>query len=139
MKEIKITRINHVGIPITNRQKSLPFYRDILGLRIIPSQVDSPNVIWTQLADGAMVHPIETDDPTGGAAHVAFQVEDFDKTLKKLEELGITIEQGPGERFDGQRFLFIRDPDGNRIEITTGNNLKKNNRTADEWGYTSND
>jgi len=86
-----------------------------------------------------MVHPIETDDPTGGASHVAFQVEDFDKTLKKLEELGITIKEGPGERFDGQRFLFILDPDGNRIEITTGNNLKKNNRTTDEWGYTSND
>ncbi|MCH8222997.1 MAG: VOC family protein, partial [Chloroflexi bacterium] len=40
MGEIKITRINHVGIPISNRKKTLPFYRDVLGLNVIPSQVD---------------------------------------------------------------------------------------------------
>ena len=137
MSDIKITRINHVALPITDRKKTLPFYRDILGLKVIPSQVESENVIWTQLTDGAKVHPIETDNPSGGASHVAFQVEDFEDAIKKLDELGINIEDGPGERFDGQKFLFIRDPDGNRIELTTKNNIKKNNRVSDNWGYTS--
>ena len=104
---------------------------------LVKEEVESENVIWTQLSDGAMVHPIETDDPSGGASHVAFQVEDFEDAIKKLNELGINIEDGPGERFDGQRFLFIRDPDGNRIELTTKNNIKKNNRVSDNWGYTS--
>tara|TARA_B100001750_G_C15504892_1_gene599709 strand:+ start:1623 stop:2057 length:435 start_codon:yes stop_codon:yes gene_type:complete len=137
LSKIKISRINHVGIPITDRKKTLPFYRDILGLKIIPSQVDSENVIWTQLEDGSMIHPIETNDPEGGASHVAFQVKNFSEAIQKLNELNIPIESGPGERYDGQKFLFIRDPDGNRIEITSENNLKKNNRSTDEWGYTS--
>lgn len=136
MSEIKVTRINHVGIPISTRKNTLPFYRDVLGLKVIASQVDNANVVWTQLPDGAMVHPIETDDPRSGASHVAFQVEDWDSAFAKLQELGFEI-ASHGERHDGQRFLFIADPDGNRIEITTGNDLKSNDRVSDEWGYTT--
>jgi catechol 2,3-dioxygenase-like lactoylglutathione lyase family enzyme len=59
MAGIQIRRINHVGLPIVDRRKSLPFYRDLLGLNVIPSMVDSPGVTWLQIADGAMVHPSE--------------------------------------------------------------------------------
>ena len=139
MAEIKITRINHVGIPISDRAKTLPFYRDILGLNIIASQVDNANVIWTQLNDGAMIHPIE---PTEGQErnpaswHVAFQVEDIDAAREKMVEEGYEI-TSEGERHDGQRFLFVFDPDGNRIEIATENNRVSNSRTTDEWGRTT--
>ena len=78
MAEIKVTRINHVGIPISDRAKTLPFYRDILGLNIIASQVDNANVIWTQLNDGAMIHPIEPaegQERNPASWHVAFQVD----------------------------------------------------------------
>ena len=137
--EIKITRINHVGIPISNRKKTLPFYRDVLGLNVIPSQVDGDTVIWTQLADGAMIHPIEPgegNERNPASWHVAFQVEDIDAAREKMVELGFEI-TSEGERHDGQRFLFVFDPDGNRIEITTENNRKTNSRTTDEWGYTT--
>ena len=137
--EIKITRINHVGIPISNRKKTLPFYRDVLGLNVIPSQVDGDTVIWTQLADGAMIHPIEPgegNERNPASWHVAFQVEDIDAAREKMVELGFEI-TSEGERHDGQRFLFVFDPDGNRIEMTTENNRKTNSRTTDEWGYTA--
>ena len=139
MGEIKITRINHVGIPISNRKKTLPFYRDVLGLNVIPSQVDGDTVIWTQLADGAMIHPIEPgegNERNPASWHVAFQVEDIGAAREKMVELGFEI-TSEGERHDGQKFLFVFDPDGNRIEMTTENNRKTNSRTTDEWGYTT--
>ena len=139
MGEIKITRINHVGIPISDRKKTLPFYRDVLGLNVIPSQVDGSTVIWTQLADGAMIHPIEPaegNERNPASWHVALQVDDIDAAREKMVEEGYEI-TSEGERHDGQRFLFVNDPDGNRIEIATENNRKTNNRTSDEWGYTT--
>ena len=56
MAAIRVTRINHVAVPIADRRKALPFYRDLLGLKVIPSMVDSPNVTWVQLADVVVCH-----------------------------------------------------------------------------------
>ena len=75
MAGIQIRRINHVGFPIVDRRKSLPFYRDLLGLKVIPSMVDSPGVTWLQIADGAMVHPSEPrTDGRPPSWHVAFRL-----------------------------------------------------------------
>jgi catechol 2,3-dioxygenase-like lactoylglutathione lyase family enzyme len=46
------------------------------------------------------------------------EVEDFDVATKALQAKGIPIERS-GVRHDGQRYLFIREPDGNRVELCT--------------------
>ena len=84
---VKIKTINHVGIPIWDRRVSLKFYRDILGLQVIPSMVDSPNIVWTKTLDGTMVHLIEpTDGENLVSPHSAFEVEDFDSAVDALRE-----------------------------------------------------
>jgi len=35
-----------------------------------------------------------------------------------LRAKGIEIIDGPGKRTDGSDYLFCKDPDGNRVEIT---------------------
>ena len=108
MAGIKIRRINHVALPIGDRRESLPFYRDLLGLKVIPSMVDSPGVTWLQIADGAMVHPVEPrTDGTPPSWHVAFEVEDFDATVEALTEAGIKIESR-GVRHDGQQYPEVQ-------------------------------
>ncbi len=133
--EIYVSRVNHVGIPITDRKKSLAFWRDIVGVRVVPSMVDSPNIVWTAVGDGAMVHLIEPRDGRPAGYHTAFEVTNFDATLQRFRDLGVEVE-GPGERHDGQRYLFVRDPVGNRIEFVTSSKIKPSNRVVDEWGYT---
>ncbi len=116
---IRLNHVNHVVYIVRDKERSLAFYRDILGLKVIPKMVDAENIEWLQLPSGVMVHLIQTDlAPAPNPCHTAFEVEDFDATVKSLEALGITIENR-GVRKDGQRFLFIRDPDGNRVELCT--------------------
>ncbi|GIT44927.1 MAG: hypothetical protein Ct9H300mP11_28630 [Chloroflexota bacterium] len=69
-----------------------------------------------QLEKGIMVHLIETPDAPVKPenTHHAFEVEDFEGTMKTLEENGFEILRH-GVRFDGQGFMFINDPDGNRV------------------------
>ena len=138
---IKIKKINHVGIPINDRKKSFDLYKKLLGLTIIPSMVDEKHVIWSKTSDGTMVHLIEPKDGPGNPlpnSHVSFEVENFEETVEILKNSSWDIINGPGERYDGQKFVYIQDDDGNMLEFNAGSNSKHSNRKNDEWGYTKN-
>lgn len=138
MHRFKIEKINHVGLPTSDRAASIGFFRDVLGLEVIPHQIDGNHLVWTRALDGGMVHLIEPPSSASGDArtHVALQVDDIDAALEAVKSAGIEITSGPGERHNGQRYFFVDDPDGNRIEIATAGYTKDSNRTVDELGYT---
>ena len=117
---LKLNHVNHVVTMVKDMNRGLEFYREFLGIKQIQSQVDNPNIIWLQLPSGVMLHLIESPDAPAhpGNIHHAFEVEDFDASKRAVEEKGIIIESS-GVRHDGQRYLFILDPDGNRVELCT--------------------
>jgi len=135
---IRIKTINHVGIPVWDRRVALKFYRDILGLQVIPSMVDSPNIVWTKTLDGTMVHLIEpTDGENLVSPHSAFEVEDFDAAVESLRASGYPNISNTDVRHDGQGCIFIDDNDGNRLEFTTASGLRASSRVTDALGYTT--
>ena len=117
---LKLNHINHVVTMVKDTKRSMEFYCDFLGIKQIQSQVDNPEITWLQLPSGVMLHLIETQDAPAHPPniHHAFEVEDFDAAKKALDNSGISIENS-GVRHDGQQYLFIRDPDGNRVELCT--------------------
>ncbi len=135
MSGIRIRTVNHVGVPVTDRKRAFAFYRDLLGLEVIPSMVDAENIAWLRASDGTMVHVVEPPGVRMAHPHCAYEVEDFDVALGELRRAGYEIE-GPGERHDGQRYFFVLDPDGNRVEFVTAGGEAPRDRIADEWGYT---
>jgi glyoxylase I family protein len=141
--KIKILGINHIGLAINDRAECMGMYRDLLNINVIPHQIDGNTLAWTELQDGSMVHVIDPPESIGprgdGRQHVAFEVEDIEATAEALIEADVEIVEGIGTRHDGQQFLFIYDPDGNRIEIATRGDHSDTPRTADENGYTSED
>ncbi len=117
---LKLNHVNHVVTTVKDAEGSLAFYCDFLGIKRIPSQVDNPNIIWLQLPSGVMLHLIEDAEAPAHPSniHHAFEVEDLDTARKVVEEKGIEIERS-GVRHDGQRYIFMRDPDGNLVELCT--------------------
>ena len=117
---LKLNHVNHVVTVVQDAKRSMEFYCDFLGIKRIQSQVDNPNITWLQLPSGVMLHLIETEEAPVRPQniHHAFEVEDYDTAKKAVEDKGISIENS-GVRHDGQRYLFIRDPDGNRVELCT--------------------
>ena len=55
---------------------------------------------------------------------------------RAVKDAGIEITQGPGDRANGQRYFFIDDPDGNRVELATAGYTIDSKRTVDEMGFT---
>jgi len=114
--------LNHVSFPVRDLERSLRFYRDLLGLVPIPRPDFGFPGAWLAAGD-AQVHLIEvTDDvPVGSpppslnplAGHTAFAVRDYAAAVAALEAAGVEIL--PTSEQMGQ--LWLKDPDGHVIEL----------------------
>lgn len=134
---IEFTRIDHIGMRVANKQTSVAFY-ERLGFKLIadhgfeeghPIIMDNPNGLRLNLLgpstkpnDGKnILMDVEKDNKYSGIRHIALYVENFAGAHTYLEEQGIAISGGPVHHGSGYEALFIRDPDGVVIEITTKN------------------
>ena len=138
MRQISVRTINHQAMPFVDRGRALGFWRDLLGLKVVPAQegAGGDNLIWLEAADGTMVHLVRQMPENPPNVHTAFEVEDFEGALLTMQEAGFEIIKGPVERDDGQRAFYVYDPEGNRLEFTTKSRLRASTRVVDEGGYT---
>jgi lactoylglutathione lyase len=113
----------HTMVRVTDVDKSLHFYRDLLGLKEI-RRSDNEKGRYTLIflaAPGQEETPIELTynwDPeayTGGRnfGHLAYQVDDIYEFCDRMMKAGVTINRPPR---DGN-MAFIRSPDNISIEI----------------------
>jgi catechol 2,3-dioxygenase-like lactoylglutathione lyase family enzyme len=118
-KDIQVKHVNHVVTGVREAPRSIGFYCGLLGFKQIPS-MGQPEYYPAATAQRRDATPDrEPGCPrTSGSVHHAFEVEDFDASVKALQEKGVTVERS-GVRYDGQGYLFIRDPDGNGVELCT--------------------
>ena len=96
--------------------RSREFYEGLLGLETAPRPDLGFPGAWYDLK-GAQVHLIQQPEPFGDidptGPHFALEVDDLDAVKRVLDERGI-----PYVQFGGPQ-LWIRDPDGNVIELCT--------------------
>ena len=124
--------LDHVGVAVTDLERSRRFYRDVLGLTEVERPPYPVPGAWLAAGGGAIVHlgvvehPISNPDGPidSRESHFALRVDDFDATLDRLRSLGY------GEGADGPlllqvnpytaalvRQIYLRDPDGNLVEL----------------------
>ena len=116
---IRLRRVNHLTYCVKDKARATRFWVDVLGVKEIPSMVDSDSIVWLQLPSGTMVHLIEHEGaPSEPSHHGAFEVEDIDAAQAHMAERGVETTDIT-QRRDGQRVFFIEDTEGNRIEICT--------------------
>ncbi len=120
-------RIDHVEIVPRDPEKSIDFYVDILGFRIMNRiEVKMPpmrEVVYLQLGD-SVLEIIAADNPEPksenpweiGYRGMALEVEDMAKAVEYLKSKGIAIAREPVDLGDSLRGE-IRDPDGLIIEL----------------------
>ena len=127
MKEI--TRINHVGLRVSNLDISREFYAK-LGFDFIVGPVGPEPVAIMEHPSGVNINFILNSSDTvtqnilmdisekhTGFTHIALEVTDLESAQKSLESLGCVITEGPIVTPEGASFVFIRDPDANVIEF----------------------
>ncbi len=126
------TGIHHVALTVTDLDRALDFYTNVLGFRLGrwlrgpdgPTRivfVDTPGGGRVELfhyTDGGTAAPPRTDNRTLGWNHLAFGVPDIDAAVAHLKAKGVrfTVEPGP-KTPGGIRVAFFPDPDGNTLEL----------------------
>lgn len=113
---LAVQQLDHVSVLITNVERSRRFYRDLLGLKEIPKPRTFDFVaLWFDL--GAMhIHLLLKNKPDSiSPRHFALRVADVPAARKYLQERNIPFEETT--KIPGADRVFVRDPDGNRIEI----------------------
>jgi len=116
---VQVKEYNHVGIVVRDLEKCKRFYGEVLGLKTIPRPPFNFPGHWYQVGPRSQLHLMvyaETIPDT--MRHIALEVANFKETVQQLGAMGIEIIEGPGKRHDGSDYLFCKDPDGNRVEIT---------------------
>ena len=128
---IRVKSLDHITIVVKDLIATRTFYVDILGMCEVPRPPFSFAGQWFQ-AGATLVHTIlefagSDAAGVGGSAnsrghHFAFLVDDVYGAARKLEEIGIPFVSPPKLRPDGAVQLFIRDPDGHLVELTSAAN-----------------
>lgn len=130
--------LSYFGIRVTDLVKSVDFYTRHFGLRATKGNV-LPSTSPTEQASVLLVDPKSNQRlelnyypagnpyavpyvPGEGWDHLAFRVDDLPKFLEALGKAGIRPEkmahfEGPMMATPTFRVAYIRDPDGNQIEL----------------------
>ncbi len=126
---MKITGADHTNWRVKDVERSLRFYRDVLGLEpfgLEEYRRGERSLVSLRVTPDFILHlrPDPDYEPatTGGYDHLALVVEgiDPDALKERLEDTGFKIEhsfeKSLGARGEGKAF-YVRDPDGYRIEL----------------------
>ena len=122
---MKLTKLLHTRMRVSNMEQTLAFYQDVLGLEIAEQKVSPRGSHLAFLAVPNSEELIELCSfPASGAVtvqedlvHLAFQVENLDETIQELHSKNVPITDGPTRTSSGSRFIFIDAPDGYEIEL----------------------
>ena len=123
---MKVQNIDHVAITVSDLKRSLAWYRDVLGLerRHEEEWGDVPTMMCAgetcvALFPSDMAEPQAVDvRKTVSMRHFAFRVDraNFEVAQARFREQGIEFESAD---HGIAQSVYISDPDGHRIEITT--------------------
>ena len=115
---MKIRGTDFVYYQTSDIEKSIEFYRDILGLEMHGYYEEMK---WAEFSAGNATFAI--NDPTvfdpnlkaqSGGAAVAFSVDDLEAAMKELEAKGVPV-VAPLNESPVCHFACVSDPDGNTV------------------------
>jgi catechol 2,3-dioxygenase-like lactoylglutathione lyase family enzyme len=121
---LQIAHIDHVAIAVADVERSINWYRDILGLeRRHPEWGTAPAMMCAGETCVALFSRQGAPEPAPGRGavamrHLAFRVDrpGFERAQAELRERGIGFESMDHETAHS---IYFADPDGHRLEITT--------------------
>ncbi|ACZ40219.1 3,4-dihydroxyphenylacetate 2,3-dioxygenase [Sphaerobacter thermophilus] len=124
-----VMRVDHVNLQVPDVDAGTSWYRDTLGFYCseYTETEDTPPRLWAVwLHRKQNVHDVALmTGPGPRLHHVGFWLPESSNVLRAADILSAagyeaSIERGPGRHgISNAMFLYLRDPDGNRVELYT--------------------
>lgn len=123
----KAININHVALVVSNLEKACEFYEKELGLEAIPAFLFDYPTAFFKINEEQQLHLTEWEDVFSFRGHICLQVDDINTIYWRMKELQLIdvkpwgyVRQLP----DGPIQMFVRDPSGNLIELSSAPDAK---------------
>ena len=122
---MKVKKLLHTRMRVSDIQQTIDFYTHVLGLEVLERKVSPRGSHLAFLKVPNSEELIELCSfPSSGPVrvqedlvHLAFQVESIDDTIALLNAMGVKVTDGPTQTSSGSRFIFIDAPDGYEVEL----------------------
>ena len=122
---MKVTKLLHTRMRVSDLDQTIQFYTTVLGLDVIERKTSprGSQLAFLKVPNSDELIELTSFPPSGPVrvqedlVHLAFQVENMDDTIATLTARGVTITDGPTHTSSGSRFIFIDAPDGYEIEL----------------------
>jgi lactoylglutathione lyase len=121
----KVTKLLHTRYRVNDLERTVKFYRDVLGLQEVrrhksprgselvflkaPESDEEIEICHFPGSDSVSVQPDLT--------HLAFEVDSLDEFARYLAQHGMKYSDGPTTSSSGTTFAFIDAPEGYEIEL----------------------
>lgn len=120
--------IHHIAIIVSDYEKSKDFYVNKLGFKVIRENYRKEKEDWkldlkvndtTELEIFAPQNPPKRPSypEACGLRHLAFKVDDIERTVEELRSLEIECEPIRVDEFTNKKMTFFFDPDGLPLEL----------------------
>ena len=121
----KIRKLLHTRYSVNDLEKTVRFYRDVLGLNetghhksprgselVFMKAPESDEEIELCCYPGSGPVQVQPD-----LTHLAFEVDDLEEFARQLEKKGVKLSDGPTRSSSGSVFAFVDAPEGYEIEL----------------------
>ena len=106
---------------VSNFEKSLRFYRDLIGLSVASNSSHGGASIAMLGPEEApkieLLYDGSEPDGHGGGISIGFEVEDLVYATKTMADHGYSLKRGPVSPNPHIRFSFFADPDGYEVQL----------------------
>lgn len=147
---MRVHSFSHVAITVADFNRTVRFYGDLFGAPVVgvncdhdPQRLrtffgvrsDAPElkIGWLRVPGGATIEVFEFRPTEPGAemewtrpglTHLSFNVRNTAKWHEYLLSKGVEVLSPPERSPKGHTFFFVRDPDGNLIELIDNRHMR---------------
>ena len=125
---MKLIKVHHIALIVSNYNDSKHFYTQILGLKIIKETFRAERNSYKldlALHDNYIIElfsfPEYVERPSYpealGLRHLAFEVDNIEQAAQELQAKNIPTQAIRIDEITGKKFFFFADPDGLPLEI----------------------
>ncbi len=133
-------RLQHVTVASTHTESLVHFYSDIIGLTTSDQMVDDTQIsaCWLRASDDNEHHSFAIfRAEKNGLDHYSYELDDWNAIRDWADHCarkGVKLFWGPGRHGPGNNlFIFVLDPDGNKIELSAELETMYEGRPIGTW------
>lgn len=113
---MNIEKISALTIKVGDMRRSVHFYRDLLGLKILYGGENADFSSFRPKDVEQTILNLEQGRPVNHWGRIIFYVEDVDKFWAYMKEKGFNPDR-PRDAQWGERYFHLHDPDGHELSF----------------------